>query len=213
MRINLRSFKFCMIYCSRARTFNGWLIRTRPFANIPRADRKITPMFDWRWHLSQWKQWWEVTMSTKTSSCRETLLASHTVAARAVQIFTVFIFEYGASIWNIQKFAPFESFLLYDTYYIDTTFCFTWRCTHVRTWVSIVLAQHQMFFGGYVCMCTVAVVFSFLMMVIALSLKYHNRMWKRWISKWKIGFVCQSVGHKALKLVKLNLHTQQSQSV
>ena len=36
-------------------------------------------------------------------------------AARAIQIFTVFIFEYGASIRNIRKFAPFENFLLYGT--------------------------------------------------------------------------------------------------
>ena len=50
------------------------------------------------------------------SSCTETLLAPRTAlraAAHAVQIFTVFIFEYGVSIRNIRKFAPFENFPLY----------------------------------------------------------------------------------------------------
>ena len=50
------------------------------------------------------------------SNCTETLLAPQTAlraAARAVQIFAVFIFEYGASIRNIRKFAPFENFPLY----------------------------------------------------------------------------------------------------
>ena len=37
LRINFRSFKFRMIYCTRARA-------CRRFANIPRADEKITPM-------------------------------------------------------------------------------------------------------------------------------------------------------------------------
>ena len=49
------------------------------------------------------------------SSCTETLLVPRTAlraATRAVQIFAVFIFEYGASIQNIQKFAPFKNFLL-----------------------------------------------------------------------------------------------------
>ena len=36
LRINFRSFKFCMIYCTRARA-------CRRFANIPRVDEKITP--------------------------------------------------------------------------------------------------------------------------------------------------------------------------
>ena len=52
------------------------------------------------------------------SSCTETLLAPRTAvraAARATQIFAVFIFEYRASIRNIQKFAPFENFPLYGT--------------------------------------------------------------------------------------------------
>jgi len=52
------------------------------------------------------------------SSCIETLLAPRTAlraAACAVQIFAVFIFEYGASIRNIRKFAPFENFLLYGS--------------------------------------------------------------------------------------------------
>ena len=56
---NFRSFEFHMIIhthaAERACTFNGWPIRTHPFANIPRADvlcEKITPRFDWRWCLS-----------------------------------------------------------------------------------------------------------------------------------------------------------------
>ena len=56
-----------------------------------------------------------------TCSCTETLLAPQTAlqaTARAVQIFAVFIFEYGASIRNIQKFAPFENFPLYGNTYI-----------------------------------------------------------------------------------------------
>ena len=63
---------------------------------------------------------WEGHSASKPlqSSCAETLLAPRTVlraAARAIQIFTVFIFEYGASIRNIRKFAPFKNFPLYGT--------------------------------------------------------------------------------------------------
>ena len=50
------------------------------------------------------------------------------------------------------------------------------------TWVSIVLAQHQMLFFGGVCVCVQngsCSILSFLMMVIILSLEYHNRMLKR----------------------------------
>ena len=56
---------------------------------------------------------WEGHSASKPlqSSCTETLLAPRAVlraAARAIQIFAVFIFEYGASIRNMRKFAPFE---------------------------------------------------------------------------------------------------------
>ena len=61
---------------------------------------------------------WEGHSASKPlqSSCTETLLAPRTAlraAARAVQIFVVFIFKYEASIQNIRKFAPFENFPLY----------------------------------------------------------------------------------------------------
>ena len=61
---------------------------------------------------------WEGHSASKPlqNSCTETLLAPRSAlraAARAVQIFAVFIFEYGASIRNIRKFAPFENFPLY----------------------------------------------------------------------------------------------------
>ena len=51
------------------------------------------------------KRWWEVTASTKTSGLL--LLVSHTAAARAVQIFAVSIFEYGASIRNLHHLQKF----------------------------------------------------------------------------------------------------------
>ena len=151
MRINLRSFKFCMIYCSRTCTFNGWLIRTRPFANIPRADRKITPRFDWRWHLSpQWKWWWEVTTSTKTSNCTETLLAPHTAAAHAVQIFTVFISNMERT-FEIYKNLHHLKISCYTIHIILMPLSVSLKM-YTCTLVSIALAQHQMFLGGmYAC--------------------------------------------------------------
>ena len=64
---------------------------------------------------------WEGHSTSKPlqSSCVEALLACvhHTAAACAVQIFAVFIFEYGVSIQNIQKFPQFENFPLYSIWY------------------------------------------------------------------------------------------------
>ena len=90
-----------------ARRFNGRLSRTGPLANIPHADINITPRFDRRCE--------DAASNPLQSSYTETLLAPHTAAACAVQIFAVFIFEYGASIRNIRKFAPFENFPLYGS--------------------------------------------------------------------------------------------------
>ena len=69
------------------------------------------------------------------------------------------------------------------------------------TWVSTVLAQHQMLFFWGVCMHVQSgSCLSFL--------KYNKRMWK-----WNQFCLVSLLVTKALKQVKLNLHTQQSQSV
>ena len=67
----------------------------------------IAIYWDWEGHSA---------LKPLQSSSTETLLAPQTAlraAAHAIQIFTVFIFEYGVSIQNIRKFAPFENFSLY----------------------------------------------------------------------------------------------------
>ena len=71
-------------------------------------------------------------LQRQVRSCTETLLAPHTPVARAVQIFTVFIFEYRVSIWNIQKICTIWKFpvIQYTSYWYH--FLFHLRCTHVR---------------------------------------------------------------------------------
>ena len=44
---------------------NNSLVTPIDFVIVSRS--KITPRFGRRWHLSQWKRWWEDTTSTKTS--------------------------------------------------------------------------------------------------------------------------------------------------
>ena len=77
-------------------------------SHIPRKISSIWSLFlrrDWEGHSA---------LKPHQSSCTETLLAPHTVAACAIQIFAAFIFEHGANIQNIQKSAPFKNFLLYS---------------------------------------------------------------------------------------------------
>ena len=72
--------------------------------HVPRKISFICSLFlrrDWEGHS---------TLKPLQSSCTETLLAPHTVAACAVQIFAAFIFEYGANIRNIKKNCTIQKF-------------------------------------------------------------------------------------------------------
>ena len=104
-----------MIYCTRTRTFNGWLIRTRPFAHLlifhVQTTRSHPGLIEDGICLSGER----LPRLQRQVLKRQCYIAAHTAAACAVQIFAVFIFKdrSRASIQNIRKFVPFENFLLY----------------------------------------------------------------------------------------------------